>query len=122
MSGNKTWRMIPMARRLRAVFLQRCPRCLEGSVYGGLLQMRERCSECGHRFEREPGYFLGALYASYFLSIGLLVLVCVLLYWLVVPDWTPEGVALLAAVPYLLLVPVVLRYARVIWMHIDPPA
>jgi uncharacterized protein (DUF983 family) len=108
-------------RRLQAVLLQRCPQCLQGKVFRGWIRMRETCPVCGHRFEREPGYFLGAMYASYFLSIGVLGLVFAFLYWVVFPDWPPEYVVLLAAVPYLALAPWVFRYSRVIWMHIDPP-
>lgn len=83
--------------------------------------MHEHCPECGHRFEREPGYFLGALYASYFLSIPLLGVFFVLLSWADVVPWPAEYLVLLAAVPYLVLMPGVVRYARMIWMHIDPP-
>jgi len=113
--------MSALASRLRAVLFLRCPRCLRGRVFAGLTAMHERCPECGHRFEREPGYFLGSLYASYFLSIPLLGLLFALLYWLDVFPWPAEYVVLAAAVPYLLLMPAVVRYARVIWMHIDPP-
>ncbi len=114
--------MAVLRQRLVAVLLQRCPRCLRGKVFSGLLKMYEHCPVCGHRFEREPGYFLGALYASYFLSIPLLgLLVWALSSW-VLPHWPLEYVVLLAALPYLLLMPAVVRYSRVIWMHIDPPA
>lgn len=83
--------------------------------------MRERCPQCGHRFEREPGYFLGALYASYFLSLPLLGILATIFCLWVFPNWPPEWATLLSVVPYLLLVPGVLRYSRVIWMYIDPP-
>lgn len=113
--------MTSLLERLRAVFRQRCPRCLDGKVFRDLIAMHEYCPACGHRFEREPGYFLGALYASYFLSIPLLGLLFALLYWADVFPWPAEYLVLLAAVPYLALMPAVFRYARVIWMHIDPP-
>ena len=83
--------------------------------------MRETCPVCGHRFEREPGYFLGALYASYFLSIPLLGLLIAVLHWWLLPSWPVEVVIFLAVIPYLALIPLVIRYSRVIWMHIDPP-
>jgi uncharacterized protein (DUF983 family) len=112
--------MNTLAKRLRAVLLQRCPRCLEGKVYHGLTAMNEHCPACGHRFEREPGYFLGSLYASYFLSIPLLLGLFALLWWLL-PTWPAEVVVLLTAVPYLVFMPFVVRYARVIWMYIGLP-
>jgi hypothetical protein len=34
-------------------------------VFHGLMSMYERCPNCDHKFEREAGYFYGAMYASY---------------------------------------------------------
>jgi uncharacterized protein (DUF983 family) len=113
--------MTGLAHRLKAIVLQRCPKCLKGKTFSGAVRMRTCCPVCGHRFEREPGYFLGAMYASYFLAIPILALITLAIYFLLLPDWLPENVVLLAAVPFLLLVPLVFRYARVIWMHIDAP-
>ena len=82
--------------------------------------MHERCPVCGHRFEREQGYFLGAMYASYFLAIPVLGL----LAWgvhLLLPEWRWEFAVVIALVPFLFLVPLLFRYSRVLWMHIDPP-
>lgn len=114
--------MASLGKRLQAIFLQRCPRCLQGKVFTGSFAMAETCPVCGHRFEKEPGYFLGAMYVSYFMSIPLLGLLTLLSSLFVVPSWPLEYAALLAGVPYLLLVPLVFRYSRIIWMHIDPPA
>jgi uncharacterized protein (DUF983 family) len=113
--------MAGLAARLKAILLQRCPKCLKGKPFMGLTIMRERCPFCGHRFEREPGYFVGAMYASYFLAIPILAILTLLIYWLILPTWALQNVVLVACVPFLLLVPLVFRYSRVIWMHIDPP-
>lgn len=79
--------------------------------------MHTRCPACGLKFEREPGYFLGALYFSYALSIppGL---VLVLLIWRIT-DWPFDWVMLAAVIAYLPLVPPVTRWARVLWMYLD---
>src|SRR3954468_5338312 len=71
--------------RWRAILGQRCPRCLRGRIYAGLLRMNDECPVCGHHFEREPGYFLGAMYISYPLSI----VVIGLSLWLITSLW-PE--------------------------------
>jgi len=113
--------MAGLAARLKAIILQRCPKCLKGKPFMGLVTMRERCPLCGHRFEREPGYFVGARYASYFLAIPILALLTLLIYWLILPEWPLQNVVLIAGLPFLFLIPVVFRYSRVIWMHIDPP-
>lgn len=110
-----------LGKRLRAILGERCPQCLRGQVFAGLITMRDCCPVCGHRFEREPGYFLGAMYASYFMAVPILGLLTWLLSVLLLPGWRLELVALVAGVPYLLLVPMIFRYSRIIWMHIDPP-
>ncbi len=75
------------------------------------------CPVCGLKYEREEGYFLGAMYISY--GLGLVVLVAVML-----PLWMFAGLALMRAVfiaflVFLPLVPLLTVYARVLWIHFD---
>ena len=46
-----------------------------------LLDMPERCSECGQKFEIEVGFYYGTGYVSYALSVALLIVIFVA-YWL----------------------------------------
>ena len=79
--------------------------------------MFERCPSCGLKFEREQGYFLGAMYVSYGLSIPP-VLLFSLLFWKLSP-W-PYDICIGAAfIAYLPFVPWVTRFARIVWMYID---
>ena len=78
--------------------------------------MRVACPECGLRFEREPGYFLGAMYYSYAISIaaGAPFAIAGLVF-----DW-PTWVAGLAATGAIALAsPVSFRLSRVLWLHMD---
>ena len=43
----------------------KCPRCGEGQMFSGMFKMRLECGNCHFRFEREAGYFVGAMYISY---------------------------------------------------------
>lgn len=105
------------ATRLGAIVRQRCPRCLRGQVFRGRIRMHERCPVCDLRFEREQGYFLGAMYVSYALGLAVLGSLVILTWWLVGLEnpWnlTPSVVI------FLLFVPAIFRYSRVIWMHLD---
>jgi uncharacterized protein (DUF983 family) len=103
---------------LIAILRLRCPRCLRGKVFAGLIKMHDSCPHCHVCFLREPGYFLGAMYASYFLGAGFLGVFFVISAALF-PDWPSACIAAIAVVPYLPLIPFVFRYSRVIWMHID---
>jgi uncharacterized protein (DUF983 family) len=106
-------------RCLAAIFRQRCPKCWRGNVFRGLVTMNERCPVCGYKFQQDEGYFLGAMYMSYILSFTALGLLAVLIQWLFLPNWPLEFVVLVALVPYLLLVPAVFRYSRILWMFFD---
>jgi hypothetical protein len=44
--------------------------------------MHEQCPVCGLRFEREPGYFTGAMYLSYGVAIVATVPVWLIMAWL----------------------------------------
>ena len=102
---------------VRGILRQRCPRCRQGRVFRGSLTMNDPCPVCGLIFQREEGYFLGAMYFSYLLSIPP-VLVLILLVWWLTP-WRFDVVLIAAFIAYLPLVPVVTRFARVLWLHLD---
>src|SRR5919199_6898260 len=42
-----------------------CPRCGRAGMFQGLFQMHSTCPVCQLKFEREQGYFLGAIYINY---------------------------------------------------------
>lgn len=48
------------ARMLARGFRRRCPRCGGGDLFESWFRMRPSCPTCGHHFEREEGFFLGA--------------------------------------------------------------
>ena len=49
----------------------RCPRCGAHSLFRTWFAMYERCAVCQLRFEREQGYFLGAMYINYGVTVVL---------------------------------------------------
>jgi len=104
--------------RLAALLLQRCPRCREGRLFKGLLVMNDPCPVCGLVIQREEGYFLGALYFSYGMSIGFLLPLFFLFKWLL-PTWPDLLVAVLPVLVYVPFTPLVYRYARVLWIYFD---
>ena len=109
---------VRQAPALWAMARQLCPRCRRGRIFRGATTMNEACPVCGLVFEREEGYFLGAMYISYGLGIVILVPLFFVLQWLL-PDWSGILVSALAALPYLALSPLVFRYSRVLWIYFD---
>jgi uncharacterized protein (DUF983 family) len=96
----------------------RCPRCCLGDVFRGHFSMNEECPVCGLHFERGPGYFLGALYISYPLSILLLGSFILGSHW-IFPGLRWEWDVLIAALVYIPWTPAVFRYSRIIWIYFD---
>lgn len=82
------------------------------------MKMHERCPVCSLRYEREPGYFLGSLYISYGLACGFLLL-GVWIGSLFFPEVDLGWIALAAIIAFVPLVPMVTRYARVMWIFFD---
>lgn len=108
---------IAMPSRLPSILKQRCPRCHEGAVFASLLQMNATCPRCETRFEREQGYFLGAMYFSYGLGVAAVTpLVLALLLW---TDLSLTNVGWISGLELLVLSPWLFRYSRVIWLHLD---
>jgi hypothetical protein len=79
--------------------------------------MYERCSVCDLKYEREPGYFLGAMYISYglaLLSIGFLAMTL----WGITAWWISK-VTVWAVVLFLPLAPAITLLSRVLWIYLD---
>ena len=51
----------------------KCPRCGAGSLYAKPFHMRAHCLVCRLKFEREQGYFVGAIYINYAATVGIAV-------------------------------------------------
>lgn len=103
---------------------KRCPNCGQGKVFSSFFRLNERCSVCGFRFEREPGYWTGAIAVNIaFVEVWVAILILATVI-ATAPDvpWTMVwiiGLATNAVLPFLLL-----PYSRTLWMalhlHFDP--
>lgn len=68
------------------ILKEKCPHCGKGDVYEKkqklfeLPVMKDRCDACNYFFDREPGYFLGAMYISYGLAVLQGIATFILLY------------------------------------------
>jgi uncharacterized protein (DUF983 family) len=104
------------------ILRQRCPRCRTGSIFRysifrGFPKMHDRCPVCDLRFDREPGYFLGAMYVSYGLGVVIVALIAALL-WSITGWWITKD-TIWAVVLFLPLAPTITLFARVLWIYLD---
>jgi len=79
--------------------------------------MHERCPVCDLKFEREPGYFLGAMYISYAIALFVIVVLGLIL-WLLVHRALSQA-TLWAILLFLPMAPAITLLSRVLWMYMD---
>jgi len=79
--------------------------------------MHDRCPVCGLHFNREPGYFLGAMYISYGLAVGVIVAIGGLLWALT--EWSLVKIGLWSVLLFLPLAPMLTYLSRVLWIYLD---
>ncbi|HVJ84140.1 MAG TPA: DUF983 domain-containing protein [Caulifigura sp.] len=95
----------------------RCPRCGVGKLFQGFFRMHERCSGCGLKYERAPGYYLGSSYVNYGLTaVALLIGYVVLHYKLGFSNKDLAGPLAGFCVVFPLLA---FRHARALWLAMD---
>ena len=83
----------------------------------GFGKMRETCAVCGLKFEREEGYFLGAMYISY--GIALVAIAALsLLVWRF-SDLPFDRIVLWGFILFLPLVLPITIFSRVLWIYLD---
>lgn len=107
----------PLPTLLGRALRLRCPACGIGKTCTGFFSTAEHCPECGLKTEREPGFFLGSIYANYGLTAILtLILFAVLKFGTDLPRPTVLGITVAVSV----LFPCWFhRYARSLWMSFD---
>jgi len=118
--------------KLYSIFTFTCPRCQEGKIFkqkatyaSGFTELRKQCEVCGENFEREPGFYFGAAYVSYALTVALWVALFVALTvfdMIGIMDFSffDDGFLLfiLGIVLLIVLLPLIYRFSRVIWINL----
>ena len=107
------------------ILKEKCPNCGQGHVYEKkknffqLPVMNDKCDVCQYFFDREPGYFLGAMYISYGLAVfqGILTFLIVTIFLPLIPTIWVVLVILLVICMFSLKN---YKLSRVIYMHIFP--
>jgi uncharacterized protein (DUF983 family) len=114
--------MVAKGSTIADIFRQRCPRCRLGkifarSVFIGFPKMHQRCPVCQLRFEREPGYFLGAMYISYGLALVIITSFAAAL-WAATGWWITKA-TVWAVILFLPLAPATTYFSRILWIYLD---
>lgn len=106
-----------MTNLLKVITQNTCSKCFIGKVFKSPYKMNKACHHCGHIFEKESGYFTGAMYLSYLLGaftclpvVLVMLLVLNLDLWLIVTAVT---------IIILFLNPLYQYLSRQLWMYFD---
>jgi len=108
----------------RAALLRgKCPRCRKGNIFTYPLReqvfqfnkMNETCPQCEVRLEPEPGFYQGAMYIGYGITIVFIVLISIILYVAGHPsEWVYIGTVIAVMI---LLIPLNYRYSRILYLY-----
>ncbi len=114
--------------RFMGIVRCKCPRCGQGEVFktNAIITfktpaMNKRCDRCNQVFERESGFFWGAMYVSYALTLvesAIIFLTCQLFF----DDPFDYAIIAIIAAAMLLFSMMNFRYSRMIWLYIFVPA
>lgn len=111
-----------MPNPINSVLLLKCPKCRQGDLfcnkkiyqYNGFFDMPKKCPKCGQDFQIETGFYYGAMYVSYALTIALIVAVFIAL--IVFNIFSIELFLLLDFIALLVALPYVFKVSRSIWI------
>ncbi len=108
--------------QFQAFVAQKCPRCRKGNMFksatyniGKFGAANTNCPYCDLHFEREPGFFTGAMYFSYGINVALIAIVGVSTQLIFNPDiFVLVGIVSAATI---VAVPFTFRYSRMMMMY-----
>ncbi len=112
-----------MLSRVINLLKGKCPNCEKAKVFtsgGNILllktpKMHSECTVCGHSFEKEPGYFIGAMYVSYGLTVAESIAIFLIIQFFITSIPYLVGTLILATI---LLSSLNYKYSRLIWMYL----
>lgn len=119
-------------KKLYSILHFKCPRCHEGNLFTVrnayklkyLDKMPHYCPVCGEDFQREVGFYYGAMMISHALTTVMAVIVHITVFHFYGWEIAPHLISLLSVI--LGFFPLVFRTARAIWINMfskyDPDA
>lgn len=110
--------------KIRSVLRNRCPRCHQGAFWKNdnpynlseFYKMNSSCANCKLHYEKEPGFWFGAMFVSY--AIGVAALVGSWIFCLIVfPNSSVFLTIALVCATLLVIAPINFRLSRLLWIN-----
>jgi uncharacterized protein (DUF983 family) len=110
---------------LYSIFYNKCPHCHEGDFFedsnpyhfSKLAKMYKKCPVCGQSYTPETGFYFGAAYVSYAISVAIFVTVWVATEVLAPDNFPVEYEIGLILTAIIVLFPLNYRLSRLIWAN-----
>ncbi len=106
-----------------AILRCKCPQCRRGNMfeYGAYNlakynKLKEKCQQCDAKFVPEPGFYIGAMYFSYAINVGIMlpIFLTTRLVFNPEPLWVYFAAVL---IPVFLFFPLNFRLSRALMLH-----
>ena len=120
---NKTSKRMKKGSKLYSISHLTCPQCHEGKFFVSTVydlkhvgDVRNECDVCHLKYEREPGFYYGAMYVSYALGVALFVTIWAScnLWFPSFGVWTQIGLVVLFTI---VLSPVLFALSKIIYAN-----
>jgi len=110
--------------KIYSILKGKCPVCHNESMYQNTnayqlsetLKMHERCTHCNTKYKIEPSFFYGAMYVSYGVGIAFAFIAFVITYLLVGATLVSAFLSIVGTL--ILLMPIIMRLSRNIWINL----
>ena len=104
--------LLKKGTKLYSIIRLKCPRCQEGNLFltqnpYNLKMFDKMCPVCGEDYEKEPGYYWGAMMVSHATTMVLAVVVHITIFYFYGWETAPHITSLLTIL--IILVPVIFR-------------
>lgn len=104
---------------LKRSVARQCPRCGDPDIFEGYWTLADSCAACGIWYEREPGYWIGAMIINTAVTIGLFLVVFTAAAVALWPD-VPWTSLLFGTMALNLIVPILFYpYSKTIFVALD---
>ena len=106
-----------------AIINAKCPQCRKGDMFkhkwwqlSKFVKFYQLCPTCNLRFDREPGFFHGAMYISYAMIVAMVTTAWFILFF-IFEDPELEVYIGVIIVLNIVLLPIFFRYSRVLYLY-----
>lgn len=113
--------------KLYSIINGKCPKCHEGDFFANsftfnpskVTKIHSNCANCNLKYMLEPSFFYGAMYVNYGITVAISIAVFVIAKLGFELNLLESFLSVLSAL--LILAPINLRLARIIWINMFVP-